>query len=206
MRTGYRFRQITLTAVAALLLSACQTTKERGLVESSKYPPNAYRIASGFGDRYLPNLPGTRAQAGLPPIHKGVDITAPVGTAVVSAAYGKVYSVGVNKYCGKRVSVEVTRSREARWVSYHHLGSVDVKEGEYVAVGQKLGSIGSCRPPHLHFSVSAANGIVDPAPFLFGTNGSLACLDPAKEYGRGWYYESLETSGPELLYPVVCTK
>ncbi|MDX1815536.1 MAG: M23 family metallopeptidase, partial [Thermodesulfobacteriota bacterium] len=48
---------------------------------------------------------------------------------------------------------------------YYHLQEYDVSEGQQVARGERIGAVGAsgrATGPHLHFSVRAAGGRIDP--------------------------------------------
>jgi hypothetical protein len=104
--------------------------------------------------------------------HRGVDIAAPVGAAVVAARSGVVRFAGGAGHSGLTVGI---RTADGRYdTSYLHLSAVSVRQGQRVAAGQRLGSAGtSGRPssprPHLHFGVRDADSrhaYHDPLGFL----------------------------------------
>jgi Peptidase family M23 len=103
--------------------------------------------------------------------HRGIDIAGRVGAAVVAAAGGEVRFAGTAGSSGLTVSVRTGDGYDA---SYLHLGSVQVRAGEHVSPGQRLGAVGtsgvrSTAAPHLHFGVRAAgerHAYLDPLAFL----------------------------------------
>jgi hypothetical protein len=104
--------------------------------------------------------------------HRGIDIAAATGTAVVAAAGGEVRFAGTAGSSGLTVSV---RTADGRYdTSYLHLSSTSVSEGDSVAAGQRLGAVGttgsrSATAPHLHFGVRDAgsrHAYHDPLGFL----------------------------------------
>jgi hypothetical protein len=104
--------------------------------------------------------------------HRGIDIAAATGTAVVAATSGEVRFAGTAGSSGLTVSV---RTAEGRYdTSYLHLSSTSVREGDQVAAGQPLGAVGttgtrSATEPHLHFGVRDAgsrHAYHDPLRFL----------------------------------------
>jgi Peptidase family M23 len=104
--------------------------------------------------------------------HRGIDIAAATGTTVVAAAGGEVRFAGTAGSSGLTVSV---RTADGRYdTSYLHLSSTSVREGDRVAAGQRLATVGttgtrSATAPHLHFGVRDAgsrHAYHDPLGFL----------------------------------------
>ena len=103
-------------------------------------------------------------------VHNGVDIAAQEGTPVVAAADGTVYTVYDDETMGTTV---VIRHEEGYTTKYSCLAEeVTVAAGDTVTVGQQIGCVGttalleSALDPHVHFSVTCDNEVVDPAEFL----------------------------------------
>lgn len=104
------------------------------------------RISSPFGPR------GGK-------LHTGIDIAAPTGTAIRSAAAGTVISAGWLGAYGRTVMI---RHSNGTVTLYAHASELLVKRGQPVAQGQiiaRVGSSGNSTGPHLHFEV-----IVDDRP------------------------------------------
>jgi murein DD-endopeptidase MepM/ murein hydrolase activator NlpD len=115
--------------------------------------------------------------------HRGVDLAAPLGSAVRSACSGRVSFSGrlpgggltVSTRCGSLIA------------TYQHLATAAVTRGEPVAAGARLGTVGrSGRPrgpaPHVHLGVrEAASGrYLDPLSlFGVGAPGLPPALGPA---------------------------
>jgi Peptidase family M23 len=104
--------------------------------------------------------------------HRGIDIAGPAGATVVAAAGGEVRFSGIAGSSGLTVSV---RTGDGRYdTSYLHLSSTAVREGDRVAAGERIGSVGttgarSAAAPHLHFGVRDAgsrHAYHDPLGFL----------------------------------------
>ena len=77
--------------------------------------------------------------------HRGVDIAAPVGAAVVAARSGVVRFAGAAGHSGLTLGI---RTADGRYdTSYLHLASVSVRQGQRVAAGQRLGSAGTSGRP-----------------------------------------------------------
>lgn len=88
-------------------------------------------------------------------VHKGIDIFAPKGREVSAACAGVVVYTGELAQGGRVVLV-----LGARWrIHYYaHLDTIDVRTGQPVRGGTRLGSVGDSgnargKPPHLHYSV-----------------------------------------------------
>ena len=141
--------------------------------------------ALGGGDRVLPVL------GAAPPAdtfgalrgdvagdwHHGDDIFAPVGTPVLAAASGVVFSVGWNPLGGWRLWL---RDGEGNEFYYAHLSGYSSfgVDGALVHAGDVLGFVGDTgdaegTPPHLHFEIHPAglvdlgyDGAVDPTSYL----------------------------------------
>lgn len=103
-------------------------------------------------------------------VHNGVDIAAEAGTPVMAAADGTVYTVYDDETMGTTV---VIRHEEGYTTKYSCLApEVTVAAGDTVSMGQQIGCVGttalleSALDPHVHFSVTCDNEIVDPAEFL----------------------------------------
>lgn len=110
------------------------------------------------------------APRGTDRLHKGQDIFAPRGTAVLSATEGYIASIGENSLGGQTVSVV---GKGGRAYYYAHLDSYapGIAEGDWVTPETVLGFVGTTgnaagTPPHLHFGVYAPGGAMNPLPLL----------------------------------------
>jgi len=99
--------------------------------------------------------------------HDGIDIAAPKGTAVVAADSGRVvYSGDGIKGYGNMILI---RHENGLITVYAHNDVNDVKDGEAVARGQKIatmGQSGTATAPHLHFEVREGENPLDPLRYL----------------------------------------
>jgi len=100
--------------------------------------------------------------------HEGIDIAAPVGTAVRAAACGTVSLAGSQSGYGNIICIQHGSSFST---CYAHLSQMSVKLGTYVKVGQVIGRVGMTgrtTGPHLHFETRVSGRAQDPAPYLGG--------------------------------------
>jgi len=105
--------------------------------------------------------------------HTGIDLAAPYGTTVTSAADGVVVAVA-NTSVGYGNYVIVAHGGGIMTL-YGHLLETDVKVGDRVARGQRVGREGSSglsTGPHLHFELRVNDQVTDPMPYLPALNGS----------------------------------
>ena len=127
-------------------------SKRRAFLAS---PMEFSRITSGFAMRFHP-IHQTWRQ------HNGVDYGAPTGTAVRSVGEGTVEMAGWQNGFGNVVHV---RHSGDRTTVYAHLSKIDVKKGQRIEQGQRVGAVGStgwATGPHLHFEFRVGGRHMDP--------------------------------------------
>jgi murein DD-endopeptidase MepM/ murein hydrolase activator NlpD len=99
-------------------------------------------------------------------MHRGLDISSPLGTPIVAPADGVVTAVAREAEFGNLVSVEHGYGFVTR---YGHASRVLVRAGQQVRRGQMIalvGNTGKSTGPHLHYEV-LRNGVpVDPQDFV----------------------------------------
>ncbi|MFG6488894.1 peptidoglycan DD-metalloendopeptidase family protein [Roseateles sp. BYS78W] len=127
-------------------------SKRRAFLAS---PVEFSRITSGFAMRFHPILNTWRQ-------HNGVDYGAPTGTAVRSVGDGTVEMAGWQNGFGNVVKIHHSGDRET---VYAHLSKIDVKKGQRIEQGQRVGAVGMtgwATGPHLHFEFHAGGRLMDP--------------------------------------------
>jgi murein DD-endopeptidase MepM/ murein hydrolase activator NlpD len=127
------------------------------------YPNKAYK-SSPFGVRRSYN------NGPLDSYHKGLDFAAGTGSAVTAPAAGKVVMVGFEKdgFAVHGNSVILDHGHGITSI-YMHLNTVDVKIGDLLKVGDKIGTVGHTgisTGPHLHWGVYAHGISTDPELFV----------------------------------------
>ncbi|RKN17060.1 M23 family metallopeptidase [Micromonospora musae] len=154
----------------------CDAASGKEVAASGWTAPIAGRVGSGYRTSQRPG-------------HDGVDIAAGKGTAIHSAASGRVLvskcdpdnsgreSCDVDGYPGKGGCgwfVDILHSGGIITRYCHMVTRPQVQEGQRVAAGEvigKVGSSGNSSGPHLHFEVHedgdrSSRGATDPVPFM----------------------------------------
>jgi murein DD-endopeptidase MepM/ murein hydrolase activator NlpD len=104
---------------------------------------------------------------GDPEFHRGLDISANRGTAVLAPASASVYFAGNGGEYGTTVILD--HGHDLRSL-YGHLQEIRVKQGQSVERGQVIaltGNTGRTSGPHLHYEIQVRGQAVDPRQFLW---------------------------------------
>jgi murein DD-endopeptidase MepM/ murein hydrolase activator NlpD len=127
-------------------------SKKRAFLAS---PMEFSRVTSGFAMRFHP-IHQTWRQ------HLGVDYAAPTGTTVRTVGDGVVDFAGRQNGYGNVVQV---RHNNERTTLYAHLSRIDVRQGQRIEQGQRIGAVGAtgwATGPHLHFEFRVNGAHQDP--------------------------------------------
>jgi murein DD-endopeptidase MepM/ murein hydrolase activator NlpD len=171
-------------------------SKRRSFLAS---PMEFSRVTSGFAMRMHPILQTWKQ-------HKGVDYGAPSGTPVRSVGDGVVDFAGWQNGYGNIIQIKHSNERST---VYAHLSRIDVKKGQRIEQGMRIGTVGAtgwATGPHLHFEVKLRGEQQDPlaiakssetltiAPaaklqFAQLARGAKAQLDAAESIGLSAYAE-----------------
>ena len=121
--------------------------------------PASHRITSGFGNRTAP-------VKGASTYHKGIDIGASSGSAIVAASSGRVTTATYSSSAGNYVVIS-----HGGGIStvYMHASALYVSEGDTVSAGDTIAAVGSTgfsTGPHLHFGVIVNGSYVNPSGYV----------------------------------------
>lgn len=131
------------------------TGKMKGLVKNTLPWPSDGTFTSPYGSRWGRN-------------HDGIDIAAKPGTPIYAPAMGKVTFSATRSGYGNYVVIDHGNGYET---TYAHMTDRFVKEGDMVAQGDLIGTVGSTgrvTGPHLHFEILCNGSYVDPMLYIAG--------------------------------------
>ena len=115
--------------------------------------------SSGFGVRLDPFT-------GRPAFHSGQDFAGSMMTPIYSTAPGVISFTGVRNGYGNTIEIDHGRGFKTR---YAHLAAIAVNIGDHIALGQRIGAMGSTgrsTGPHLHYEVWQDGRVQNPQRFL----------------------------------------
>lgn len=128
--------------------------------------PNQGEITTVYGVRRYYN--GEFAQDYF---HRGVDYAGPTGDPVVAPAAGRIALVGRVEdgfeLHGNTIGIDHGQGVLSIML---HLSRIDVKEGDVVQPGQRIGAVGgtgAVTGPHLHWGLYVNGQSVDPVPWRY---------------------------------------
>ena len=132
------------------------------------------KISSKFGIRKHPILK-------IRKMHKGIDIVADEKANILSVKNGKVIDISENDIAyGKFV---VIKHKNGLRSFYAHMNSINVKKGQIVKTGEKIGVIGNSGRSinrHLHFEILKNQKNVNPLDFIKFKNSPTKDLEITK--------------------------
>lgn len=130
-------------------------------------PVRNYTMTSSYGVRYDP-FNGRSAN------HGGLDMAGVTGEPIMAAANGRVVRASRFGAYGNAIDIDHGKGILTR---YAHLSRIDVKVGDKVVMGDKIGALGSTgrsTGPHLHYEVRIDGRPVNPRRFLEASSYILA--------------------------------
>ncbi|MCK4261022.1 MAG: M23 family metallopeptidase [Halanaerobiales bacterium] len=116
-------------------------------------------IITNFGWYYHPILEVWK-------FHQGVDLRCKKGDLVMASESGKVKQI---KETDKEVMIVILEHGDGWTTTYGQISEVNVRIGDQIAKGQKLGKIGQSTTaiePHLHFEIRQNGELTNPVEYL----------------------------------------
>ena len=149
-----------LNEIEEQIAKAANPDQYTGTITGFIWPcPDYKRISSYFGPRPQP-VPGASTN------HKGIDMTAPYGTAILASASGTVTTSTHSNSAGNYI---VIAHGNGMSTVYMHCSSLLVSVGDNVQQGEviaKVGSTGFSSGNHLHFGIIKNGTYVDPLGYI----------------------------------------
>ena len=189
------YRKTEVSATPSASQTQVQTAKPvpNGLYSLPLKRDEFMLVTSQFGNRRDP-MDHSKTQ-----FHKGIDINCKNEPLLATENNGKVVGVNHNTNTGggKSVTIEYNRQDGTKYqATYMHMSAIDVKVGDTVNAGQKIGVSGNTGTrttgPHLHFEVKT---IVE--------DGTKRSIDPAAYIAeisqKGGLSQQLLYNGKDLL-------
>ncbi|MGE0152735.1 MAG: peptidoglycan DD-metalloendopeptidase family protein [Reyranellaceae bacterium] len=122
-------------------------------------PADTYTLSSGFGLRRDP-------VNGAPAMHYGLDFAGNAGQSITATAPGRVIFAERMGFYGKMVEIDHGMGVTTR---YGHLKTILAEEGQMVAAGEKIGTMGSTGRStgvHVHYEIRVDGQPVNPMKFI----------------------------------------
>jgi murein DD-endopeptidase MepM/ murein hydrolase activator NlpD len=150
------YEKLRSAELARIRAARAVVSEQTGWTERFVWPATG-RISGIYGSqRILGGVPRNP--------HFGVDVAAPTGTPVVAPASGVVALASPPGF-SLEGNLLIIDHGNALFSSFLHLSRIDVKQGERVAQGQRVGAIGATgrtTGPHLHWGMNWGDVRVDP--------------------------------------------
>jgi len=144
---------------AAMGLSEARALEEAARAIPIARPTEGTPESSGFGVRLDPFT-------GRPAFHSGLDFSGVLYTPVLATGPGVVSFTGPRAGYGNTIEIDHGKGLKTR---YAHLQAIAVRPGQRVAVGQRIGGMGSTgrsTGPHLHYEVWVNGRAKNPDRFV----------------------------------------
>ena len=141
-------------------------------IEKFAKPVDGARISSAYGPRVHPVLKTIK-------VHNGIDYAARRGTPVKAAFDGVVKKSSRDNLSGKYIVIQHKNGFETL---YAHLDASNVKVGQRVLTGDRIGQVGAtgrCTGAHLHFAMKKNGSYVNPT-----RNFTLVSNRPSKQENK----------------------
>ena len=146
--------------IAAAAAAAAQEGDGDGGASGFIWPcPSSHRITSNFGPRPQPT-------AGASTNHKGIDIGAGYGSAIVASASGRVTTSTYSSSAGNYIVISHGNGMST---VYMHCSALYVSVGQMVTQGETIAAVGSTgysTGNHLHFGVIKNGTYVNPLNYV----------------------------------------
>jgi murein DD-endopeptidase MepM/ murein hydrolase activator NlpD len=163
----YALRMTAMTGAASIGIGMGDTKEAslRDWMRLASAPtlwPVQGRITASFGERIDPF-------SGEGAFHRGMDISAEIGTRIIAPADGVVQYADIMNGYGRAVVLD---HGNGVTTLYGHLSGFAVSPGETIHRGDTLGYVGSSgrsTGPHLHYEVRIFNTPVNPHKYLLFT-------------------------------------
>ena len=135
-----------------------RVTETENLPDGRYLPVHDYRISAGWGNSSGPH-------AGRE--HAGIDFAADTNEPVYAVEGGKVVTARYNGGYGNMVKI---KHEDGQYTVYAHLNKMNVKKGQQVKGGDRIGAVGSTgfsTGAHLHFEArSVKDRPINPNKYL----------------------------------------
>jgi hypothetical protein len=148
-----------VSRIAARLVEAESLSEAVTALPLGEPVGDGFRETSDYGTRIDPF---TRRAA----FHAGKDFAAYRNAPIVAASPGRIVYAGWRAGYGRTVEVDHGYGFKTR---YGHLNSIDVRRGDEVTAGQRIGGMGSTgrsTATHLHYEIWYQGDHLDPERFL----------------------------------------
>lgn len=99
-------------------------------------------------------------------LHKGIDIARPATRTIMAADHGIIETAGNSGGYGNKITINHNNGYKT---VYAHLDSIDVKAGQKIEKGMKIGMMGSTGHStgvHLHFEIYKNGSLVNPLNYI----------------------------------------